>query len=141
MPNIHPIFVHFPFALLTLGLITDSWASMRGSDQIWKCGWWLQATGTIGLLIAVVTGILAGQSEVIPEAAREVFDVHQQAAFISAATFSALALWRLGARGIIAGKRRILFLSLYAAGVGTILFTGWYGGRLVFEYGVGVVGR
>jgi len=98
-------------------------------------------TGTIGLLIAVVTGILAGQSEVIPEAAREVFDVHQQAAFISAATFSALALWRLGARGIIAGKRRILFLSLYAAGVGTILFTGWYGGRLVFEYGVGVVGR
>ena len=141
MPNPHPFFVHFPIALLTLGLISDAWATARKDDRLWKFGWLLQAAGTVGLLIAVGTGVLAGQTEVIPEAAREVFDAHQQGAFIGASVFSALALWRFGARGMMTGTRRVLFLLLYAAGVGTVLFTSWYGGELVFRFGVGVGGN
>jgi len=140
MPNLHPLFVHFPIALLTVGLIAEVWAFARREDQSGKLGWWLQAAGTLGLLIAVGTGILAGQSEAVPPGGEGIFATHQQGAFISAAVFASLALWRVGARGNIAGTRRKLFLLLYAAGVGAVLFTGWYGGRLVFEFGVGVFG-
>jgi len=141
MPNIHPFFVHFPIALLTLGLVTEIWAFARKNDTSWKVGGWIQAAGTVGLLTAVGTGIFAGQSEVIPAGATTVFDTHQQGAFISAAIFATLGLWRAGARGQIAGRKRAMFLLLYAAGVGVVLLTGWYGGRMVFEYGVGVIGN
>ena len=141
MPNLHPFFVHFPIALLTVGLIADVWALLRGEDHLGKLGWWLQAAGTLGLLIAVGTGIFAGQSAIVPEGGKGIFETHQQGALISAAVFASLALWRVGSRGNIAGARRMLFLLLYAAGVGAVLFTGWYGGKLVFEFGVGVFGN
>ncbi len=138
MPNIHPFFVHFPIALLTIGLIAELWALARREGHAGKLGWWLQAAGTLGLLIAAGTGLLAGQSEVIPDAARGTLDAHQQGAFVSAAVFAALALWRVGARGSITGNRRVMFVLLYTVGLGAVLVTGWYGGRLVFEFGVGV---
>jgi uncharacterized membrane protein len=141
MPNLHPFFVHFPIALLTLGLISDAWATARKDDSLWKFGWLLQAAGTLGLLIAAGTGILAGQTQVIPEVARGIFDFHQQGAFIGASVCSALAIWRFGARGTMTGTRRVQFLILYAAGVGTVLLTSWYGGELVFRFGVGVGGN
>lgn len=57
---------------------------------------------------------------------------------MSAAVFAALALWRVGAPGSITGNRRVMFVLLYTVGLGAVLVTGWYGGRLVFEFGVGV---
>lgn len=141
MPNIHPVVVHFPIALLTVGLIAEIAGFIsREGDRDSKLGLWLQASGTLGLLLAVGTGIFAGQSAGIQEGAEGVFDVHQQGAFVSAALFALLALWRVGCRGRIPEGRRLPFLLTYAAGVAILLITGWYGGKLVFEYGVGVVG-
>ena len=138
MPNIHPFFVHFPIALLTTGLIAELWALAQGEGHEGKLGWWLQAAGTFGLLMSAASGLLAVQSVVIPDAARGVFDTHQQGAFVGAAVFAALALWRVGARGSLTGRRRVAFVLLYAVGLGAVLVTGWYGGKLVFEFGVGV---
>ena len=138
MPNIHPFLVHFPIALLTAGLIAEFWALARRDGLEEKLGWWLQAAGTFGLLIAAASGLWAGQSVVIPEAARGTFDTHQEGAFVSSAVFAALALWRVGARGRLTGRGRVTFLLLYTAGLGAVLVTGWYGGKLVFEFGVGV---
>ena len=128
MPNLHPFIVHFPIALLALGFLTDAWATARRDERVWNIGWWLQKAGTIGVLFAVTTGLLAAQSQSIPEGARGVFDAHRQGAFISAALFAALALWRAGARGRLEGGRRALFLLIYAAGVGFVIFTGLDGG-------------
>lgn len=138
MPNLHPFFVHFPIALLTVGFFAELWTLARREAHAGRLGWWLQVTGTLGLLVAAGTGLLAGQSEVIPDPARGAFDIHQQGAFVSAAIFTALSLWRAGARGSVAGNRRTVFLLLYAVGLGAVLVTGWYGGKLVFEFGVGV---
>jgi uncharacterized membrane protein len=139
MPNLHPLVIHFPIALLTLGLAAEVWGKVSKGNVERILGAWLQAAGTIGLFAAVATGVLAGQSVAVPEAAREVFESHQQGAFVSAALFAGLGLWRIGARGRIEGIGGVLFLILYAAGVTAILLTGWNGGRLVFEFGVGVV--
>lgn len=141
MPNFHPFFVHFPIALLASGLCLDAWATVRSDSRSWVCGGWLQAAGSAGLVAALATGILAAQSVGIPEGATGTLELHQQTAFISAVVFSALSFWRLGARGVIEGTRRVWFLLLYAAGVAGILFTGWLGGDLVFRYAVGVAGR
>jgi uncharacterized membrane protein len=138
MPNLHPFVVHFPIALLMLGLIAELWASLRKDGRAESAGLWLQVGGTIGVMASVATGILAGQGEEIANGARSVFDTHQQGAFISAAVFAGLLLWRAGGKVSPGSSQRVLFLLLYAAGVAAVVFTGLFGGRLVFEFGIGV---
>jgi uncharacterized membrane protein len=121
-----------------MGLVVDLWATVRPDGQLWRMGGWLLVAGALTLMLAVSTGLLAAESVHIPDGAAGIFDVHRQLAFAAAALFAFLTLWRLGSRGKLAGVRRALFLGLYAVGVTSVLIAGWYGGRLVFESGVGV---
>lgn len=92
--NIHPAFVHFPIALLTLYCIIEmlplaryfpsiSWTAIRA---------FLLYVGTLGALVTAVTGLMA--EEVAGELPS--IQVHEKAAFILIAIFvlsSALSYW------------------------------------------------
>ena len=138
MPNLHPIMVHFPIALLTAALVLDLAGLAFQNSHAMKSGWWIFLSGAIGLAATVTTGLLARSAEQIPESARSVLETHQELAFISAVVFSMLLLWRIGTKTVISTRRPAVFLSLYTAGVLLVWLGALQGGELVYRYGVGV---
>jgi uncharacterized membrane protein len=137
MPNAHPLFVHFPIALLSIGFFADLFGFLLKRDSLKASGWFVQLLGSIALLPTILTGLLAEAGVSIMGASQETFDAHEQSAFAAATVLLSLALWRAAGRGR-PGRPTALFLSLYAVGIGLLWMAAWYGGELVFQHGIGV---
>jgi len=138
MPNIHPLLVHFPIALLTLSFLCEAAAVLFKREDLSAAGWWTQLTGTIGLAAAAVSGILAGNSVNIPPPAKPYLETHQELAFAVATAFALLLFWRFASRTKRPPGRDGLFLLLFAAGVIALWAGAWYGGEMVYRFGAGV---
>jgi uncharacterized membrane protein len=138
MPNIHPLLVHFPIALLTMSFVFDAIGLATKRLDFVRTGWWTLAGGTIGLLATVMSGLLAEQSVEIGPAAQGDFETHQQIAFFVAGLYALLFLWRVANRTQLPSKREWLFVLGSLIGVVAIWIGAWYGGELVFRFGVGV---
>lgn len=138
MPNVHPLLVHFPIALLLLSLILEVIALIRTNPGISRAAWWNQIGGTIGLALSVASGLLAEGSVHIAQDARELFERHEQLAFVTAAVFALLLFWRIAARGKVPPKAPVLYVFLFLLGTVCMLTGALYGGEMVFRFGVGV---
>ncbi len=137
MPNYHPFLVHFPVALLTTALAFDLLGILLSREELSTAGWWAHLAGTIGVVAAVISGLVAKGQTVIPPMAAETFDAHQQMAFLTAGAFTSLLLWRAGMRTAIRPARRILYLGLFAVALACLWAGAWYGGELVYRFGIG----
>ncbi len=138
MPNVHPIIVHFPIAILALALLFDLMGLYTHSDAMERAGWWSQVAGTVCLVAAVISGLIGRGGVLIPAAAQGTFDTHQQIAFVAATGSGFLLLWRMANRTRLPGRYPALFLWLMASIVVIIWVGSYYGGELVFRFGVGV---
>ncbi len=136
MTSVHPFLVHFPIALLTVAAALELVASVSGKEEYSRAGWWNQLAGSIGLAAAVLSGMSAEKATRIGADAAGIFETHQQVAFAVSALFALLLLWRIGARTRIPPNQRLLYLTLFVAGVILLLTGAWYGGELVFRFGV-----
>jgi uncharacterized membrane protein len=137
MSNIHPFLVHFPVALLTTALAFDLLALLLSREELAKAGWWVQVAGTIGIAAAVLSGLAARNQATISAQASGTFETHQQIAFLATGAFMALLLWRAGMRTRIDPGRRMLYLTLYALSLACLWLGAWYGGELVYRFGIG----
>ncbi len=138
MPNIHPLIVHLPIALLTFSFLFDFLGLLAKKEQFERTAWWGFLAGTIGLLLSVATGLSAESSTIISDAAREHFDSHQQLAFAVTGLYSFLLFWRVASRTKLPLSKQKAFVTLSFLGVILIWTTAWYGGELVYRFGVGV---
>ncbi|MCW5896293.1 MAG: DUF2231 domain-containing protein [Bacteroidetes bacterium] len=138
MPNIHPLIVHLPIALLTFSFLFDILGLLTRKEEFERTAWWGLLAGTIGLVLAVATGLWAESNTLISNAAREHFNLHQQFAFAATALYSFLLLWRVASRTRLPDAKRKASLILSFFGVILIWTTAWYGGELVYTFGVGV---
>jgi len=141
MPNIHPIIVHFPIALLIAAFVFDASGVVLRRDELTRVGWWCHAVGTIFLIAAVASGLFAKGNIVIDSAALATLDAHEQLAFLSSSTFVVLLFWRVGLKTKLPERMWLLFWGLYLLGVSAIILGAWYGGEMVFRFGLGVVIR
>ncbi len=138
MPPLHPLIVHFPIGLLVFAFLLDSVARYRSRPDIGRFAWWTQSAGTLGVLLAVGSGLLGASAVTLGGEAREVFQTHEQLAFISSAAMLALFLWRAAFKGSLPGPAPRLYLVAYGAALLILLCTAWYGGELVYGFGAGV---
>lgn len=131
----HPVAVHFPIALLLAGL-GFGLASRRRAAAAWlaEAASWLLWLGTAAAWLAVGLGLLAEETAPHVPPAWKTMERHETLAFWSAGLFTALSLWRRRWRRRGEG----LFLALWLAAAGVLLATGYYGGELVFAFGLGV---
>jgi len=138
MPNLHPFLVHFPIAFLLLALILEVIALVRKNPEISRAAWWNQIGGTIGLALTVGSGLLAEKSVHIADDARELFERHEQLAFLTAAVFALLLFWRIAARERVPPQAPGVYVVLFLMGTAFLLTGALYGGEMVFRFGVGV---
>jgi len=158
-PNAHALVVHLPIGLLVTAVAAELVALLRGrpepastvSTALYTAGW-------LTLAAAYLTGRAAAPEVYTPGLAIPVVDRHWSLALWCLAYFGALTaarLWVMGVPGrpprqggtgeaparADATRRRAARLAFGAAGLAGLLLlaaTAELGGRLVYQYGVGV---
>jgi uncharacterized membrane protein len=137
--DLHPKLVQFPLVLLLAGLSFDAVGLLGRSPRCHFAGRALSIAGVLFLLFAFICGIYAeiwaGRAG-IPQ---EQIEWHELFANVASWGFVVLTAWRM----LLPDDRRRPLAAYTVAGFcwyGLLVATGYFGGRLVFQYGAAVVG-
>lgn len=157
-PNAHALIVHLPIGLLVAAFAAELVALLRRRPEpVATVSTALYAAGWLTLAAAYLTGRAAAPEVYTPGLAVPVVDRHWTLALWCLLYFGALTagrLWVLGISGrpraggtgetpagAVATRGRAAHLAFGAAGLAGLLLlaaTAELGGRLVYQYGVGV---
>jgi uncharacterized membrane protein len=93
----------------------------------------------LGTLATLVTGLMAAQNVPADSPALATLNAHK---FLGIATFvvfglQAVCAWR--SKGVYSSGKRVLHIVIQLIGVGLIVAVGFFGGELVYTFGVGVM--
>jgi uncharacterized membrane protein len=144
-PNLHPLIVHFPIALLIAALAADlialalprpTWADTTDVS--------LYFAGAAATVAAYLSGRQAAATVLVPGMAQIVVRDHWNWALATTISFALVAAMRLAIT--LSGARPPFWVrasAVAAAGAGALMLvrTAEQGARLVFEFGVGVLPR
>ncbi len=141
-PNLHPMLVHFPIALLVAAVVVDALAVFRRDATHTRRATGFYALGSTFLLVTYLSGRDAAATVFTPGMAHAIVQEHWAWAMWTTLYFSALTGARLLDGRLSRGHRGLGGVFLIAGTCGVILLTATAerGARLVYQYGVGVVG-
>ncbi|MBI2646252.1 MAG: DUF2231 domain-containing protein [Deltaproteobacteria bacterium] len=130
---LHPLAVHFPIALLLTALF------FKVGDLLFKKeGWGKTSTtllflGTLAAVIAAGLGLLA--EETVPHVpdAWEYLYTHKRLGLVTAGLFSVLSVWRF----FFTDRWPKAFFWVWILASVVLIVTAYFGGELVFQFGVG----
>ena len=143
-PNVHPMFVHFPIALLFTSVLLDLLAySLPGRARLLlrNVGSVLGLVGALSAALTYLTGRAAAQTVLIPGMAHALVNAHWEWAFWTLWYFAGLAVVRvvLLLTGRATGPRATAALAISGLiGLGLLFETADRGAELVYRQGVGV---
>ena len=129
--------MHFPIALLVLGLGVQAAASAkRGPAWLGDAAAWLLWLGAAASWVAIGLGWLAEKTAPHVPAAWQMLEDHSDAAWWAAGSATLVAAWRywLRRKGKTPGWGLV---AAWAIAVAIVLRTAYLGGELVFRYGMG----
>jgi uncharacterized membrane protein len=142
-PNLHPLIIHFPIALLIAAAMVDL------VDALFERPAWLGSgaaslyvAGAAAAVVAYVTGRQAAATVFVPGMAHPIVEDHRAWALLTVWYVGIVAAARLSA--LLAGfprarAHRVLLLTAALIGVLFLQQTAERGARLVYEHGVGVI--
>ena len=138
-PNIHPALVHFAYALSVSSavcyLAVSFSSSGRWQDSLRPAADWMLAFGAIAIVATVAAGFQAYYSVGHDGPSHAAMTTHRNWAVPSAIAIFILAVWRWRARAKAASG---LFASLLGLAALSLSVTAWWGGHIVYGYGLGV---
>lgn len=137
---LHPRVVHFPVALTLTGVLFLAVGLWRRQERWWGYGQISLLLGWVGVLAAVVTGLVDQARAPQDAAVTAVINQHITAG-IALLVAAGLALyWPLRDKRLLANTTatRWSYLALLALVALLVALEGWLGGRLVYDLGVGV---
>lgn len=141
-PNIHPMIVHFPIALILGAIGADLLALLfRRWDWLRPATVALYVAGGASAVLTYFTGTWAADAVSVPAEAQPVLTEHSNLAWWTMWFFGVYALIRLGAhlwsktRGQVAVQGLLFVLAL--GGSYLLYETGDHGAKMVYKYGVG----
>ena len=143
-PNVHPMFVHFPIALLFTSVLLDLLAYPlpgRGRVVVRDVGAVLGVIGALAALLTYLTGRAAAQTVLTPGMAHALVNAHWQWALWTVWYFAGLAVARVALlvmRRAIGPRATAALAVAGLIGLGLLFETADRGAELVYRHGVGV---
>lgn len=133
----HGAFNNFPIALLFVSAGLDFVAGKRPNLRF--TAWLLLVLGTLGASGATITGLLSHLAYEEDPVLAAAIEPHQFLAFATTAIFIGLTAWRWRSlrRGSDAGDNQA-YMALALLGLVILGITGFLGGNLLSEWGIGV---
>lgn len=137
-PRLHAALNDLPAALLLVAVLFDLAAAILTRPPLRTVGFWALVTGAVGGVLAVISGLQAEEHIAHGEAVHRVMETHEELALITLGVFAVLALWRIVRDRRMGNTERMAALVASLGGVGLLLATAVYGGKLVFEHAAGI---
>jgi uncharacterized membrane protein len=141
-PNVHPLLVHLPIGLLAGAVVLDLVSVVWRAAPLRQVTTALYVLGAAAAVATYFTGQAASNEIYLPGMAQAVVHDHAVWALRTVWFFGALAVARLVLASSARRPPRAAFAVLLAllglVGLGLLRETSDRGGRLVYEYGVGV---
>ncbi len=133
--HLHPMLVHFPIALTTLGFVAEV-ASLYFKKELClpKVGFYLLIVGTLASIVAVFSGLVFTNE--MSGAADEIRDLHQVFAWLTVSFLLATSLLRIYLLRNKTENANLKWIAFAMYGIATICvsITGFFGGTLVYNY-------
>lgn len=138
-PNIHPVLVHFAYALTVTGALSLFVVSMAPSggwrDTLKHAGDWMLAIGALSIIATAAAGFQAYYSVDHDGPSHAAMTIHRNWAVPTAVAILLLAVWRWVKR---TERPSLLFSIPMIAAAASLSVTAWWGGKLVYGHGLGV---
>lgn len=138
LKNMHPLWVHFPIALLSLFLLVDFVAVVSRKVEWRTFASGLLFLGTLFAGLTMIAGLLAAHSVPHGGDVHEIMENHEHLGISVFLLSLALSGWRWLSKSRIEGPANVLFLILSTVLVVLLLFTADLGGYMVYKFGVAV---
>lgn len=132
--SIHQMLIVFPMGLLMSSFLFDILRGITGNGIFSHAAWWMMAVGGVLALVAAVFGLIDWSALPSGTRAKRVGVQHAVGNVFALVLFFVSWLLRFGTPA----NPPALAIVFSAAGVATLIITGWFGGVLVNRMGVGV---
>ena len=138
--HLHPMLVHFPIALITVGFVAEVVSLFFKSEKcLSKTGFYLMILGTLGAIVAWSTGQLF-TGEPTQGAILKVFQKHETGALITMALMIAGSIFRIW---LVVRKKeetplKWIAFGFYFLAFIAVTFTGYMGGTMVYDFMIGL---
>lgn len=134
--HIHPILVHFPIALFISAMGLEILAVVFKKENLEQASWINFCLGALIMPVVVLTGLLEAKHLNL---SHRIADIHKIFAFwaFGVSSVSTIGLWIIKKKCPKRLFKNLFFVSLILVVI-LVLICSYYGGRLVYEYGVGV---
>jgi uncharacterized membrane protein len=133
---IHPMLVVFPFALWTTAVVFDVIGMVTGNMTLRAAAFYNIGAGMVGALAAAVPGFIDYLT--LRGRAARVGTWHAALNVTALVLFAASWLLRTRWGAGVVGLESWIPLLLGFVGLALVVASGWLGGTLVYEHGVGV---
>lgn len=145
IPNVHPIFVHFTVALLSISvglflmlLLFQGRLPTNLYTQLHTVARWNLWLGAALTLLTGLAGLYAYNTVDHDTPSHLAMTEHRNWAIATIALFSGLAIWSMYRTFVTKPHgRTFVFVMLIAGGI--LMSTAWHGGEVVYRYGIGVM--
>lgn len=137
--HFHPMLVHFPIAIITVGFLFDLLALMVKKDPcLSRTGYWLEVIGMVGAIFAFGSGYFF-TSEMEGEAGI-VREKHELYATLTLVSIIVATLFRIVVNYLNKETTVMKYISLglFFISMVFVSVTGYLGGTLVIEYMIGL---
>jgi uncharacterized membrane protein len=124
--------------LLPLAVLFDLLGAFLKRESLKAAGFWTLLFGVVGGGLAIITGLLAEDATPHGAQAEAVMSTHETLAYIVVGLFAILLIWRLIRRGVWSEKEQPIALTAGVIGIALVVVQAAFGGKLVFEHGVGI---
>lgn len=136
---LHPMFVHFPIALLSMSVVADVWAYFADIQSLRDAAWWSLLGASGGGILAALAGVRDMHRAQMSEDVHHHVHRHMHVGLTLLGVIVVLAIWRTFAymgQTYVSGW----YLCLAVAALLLAGYQGWLGGELVYRHGVSVRG-
>ena len=137
-PRLHAALNDLPAALLLMAVLFDFASAVTRRPSLRTAGYWTLVAGAVGAALAVVSGLQAEEHIAHGEAVHRVMETHEELGLITLGVFVVLALWRIVRERRMGSTERAVALAASLGGLGALVATAVYGGKLVFDHAAGI---
>lgn len=138
--HFHPIIVHFPVALIIVGFLADVLSLLFKKEKcLSKTGFYLMVPGALAAIAAWTSGQLftdePTQGEIV-----KVFERHENGALITMILMilgASLRIWLVIKKREETQLKWVVFV-LYFLAFAAVSYTGFNGGRMVYDFMLGL---
>ncbi len=134
----HPMFVHFPIALLIAAGLFTILALFVNKEAFLKTAFWMLVSGSLGSIAAVITGHMSEEKIKMTPAIHNILEIHETIGFIIMVSSILLVIWFIVRRADLNKLEHSLIAFIFVIVAGLLSYQGFLGGEMVYAHGAAV---